>query len=128
MKPKITERGWAGHFCCADRCNFRRNTLIEYDDIKIVVSTVGLMRSFDKENKFEEIGLDRYYETMAFHAHNHGFYDADVSLQINFNSQWSIGSVDAEIEANIMHDKVVKEIASRLKKGDKFKVEKYGSY
>jgi hypothetical protein len=133
MKSKITERGWAGHFICSYRCLFRRNTLIEHEDIKIVVSTVGLMLNHDKDRfdnpKYEQIGYERYYETMVFHsnANDLRYHDADVSKEISFESPWSINKIDADDEANAMHDNVVKEIISRLKKGDKFKTEQEGA-
>lgn len=125
MNPKITERGWAGHFFCADKCSFRRNTLIEYDDIKIVVSTVGLMESIDGK-KFKQIGYDRYYETMAFHSdpNDTRYHDIDVEKEITFESKWSINKIDADDEANYMHETVVKEICSRLEMGDKFNTER----
>ena len=123
MKLKTTERGWAGHFICVGRCRFRRNTLIECGKIKIVVSTVGLMESLDGK-KFEKIGYNRYYETMAFHSDKNDkrYHDIDVTKRISFDSSWSINEVDADDKANIMHEVVVKEISEKLLNGEKFKV------
>lgn len=117
------ERGWGGHFICAHRCQFRRNTLLTYGDIKIVVSTVGLMlmdANKTGSDRFDTIGLNRHYETMAFHASDDKYQDADVSKQISFESDWAIAELDAELEANEMHERVVAEITERLLKGEKF--------
>lgn len=130
---KITERGWAGHFICADRCKFRRNTLLEYGDKKWVVSTVGAMPQSETtrkylgsilKNGFETIGLGRYYETMAFEAqpvkNEKGdivYYDADVSKPIYFDSDWMIDDCNFETDklANEMHDRVVEELSKKIK-------------
>lgn len=60
---KRTERGWCAHFIGGRSCLFRRNTLLECEDVQIVVSTVGCYRPFDR---VEAIGHERWYETMAF--------------------------------------------------------------
>jgi len=126
MEVKRTERGWTGHFICADRCRFRRNTLLEYKNIKIVVSTVGLMQSPWKKGdefytgEFEEIGVNRYFETMAFLADpkDTRYHDADVAEPISFDHSWSINIVDADDKANIMHDNVVLELTEKLLSGE----------
>jgi hypothetical protein len=94
-----TERGWAGHFICANRCRFRRNTLLTYNDIKIVVSSVGLM---EIDGKFDMIGAGRHFETMAFHADKNDkrYFDADVRKQVYFDNDWAIAEVDADDKAN----------------------------
>ena len=126
---KRTERGWAGHFICADRCRFRRNTLLEHKGIKVVISTVGVMANIHKEGKFEIIGWDRYYETMAFHADKNDkrYHDLDVTREIYFKSNWQIDHLDADDEANDMHEKVVDEITKGLISGKKLKEESYES-
>lgn len=133
---KISNRGWAGHFICSKDCQFRLNTLLEYKDIKIVVSTVGMMLSHCPKGsefykgQYDTVGLDRYYETMAFHAKSEElkyksgkkqlFYDVDVSRQISFDSDWCWESIEDEWEANKGHYKVVEEIKKKLLKGNKF--------
>ena len=111
---KRTERGWAGHFICAQRCLFRRNTLLEAAEIRVVVSTVGLMQ--DNDDGFREIGCNRYYETMAFHAlrEQDRYWDADVSRQVSFDSNWAIDNLDADDKANDMHEAVVDELTKKL--------------
>ncbi len=51
--------------------------------------------------KFERVGYERYYETMAFHAvpEDHRYSDANVQRQVYFNSPWSISEVDADDRA-----------------------------
>jgi len=121
---KRTERGWCGHFILSDRCLFRRNTLLEYGAVNIVVSTVGncmdySANGFPNKTEMMEIGLGRYYETMAFHSDpNDGLYhDADVTKEVRFDSPWSINESDADNEANDMHETVVDEIIENLLSG-----------
>lgn len=123
MKVKRTERGWAGHFICADRCLYRRNTLLEAGDIKLVVSTVGNMYLKDA-NKIDTIGHERYYETMAFMSNPEDmrFHDMDVTKQIHFKSPWEIDRPDADDDADLMHERVVRELSSKLRKGEEIEI------
>ena len=119
-----TERGYAGHFCAAQHCLFRRNTLLELGDVRVVVSTVGNMwlpeHGKAKRTEPEEIGLDRVYETMAFHAvYEKPYWEADVSRAVEFDSQWAIARVtlSSDADADAMHEAVVAELSQRLKAG-----------
>lgn len=124
MKVKITERGWAGHFICSHMCNFRRNTLVEYGDKKMVVSTVGNytpqetgIKSYDMGERSRQIGYERYYETMVFEAKFDGTYwDADVTKKVEFDSNWELNELEHETDqkANDMHEAVVKEISNKI--------------
>jgi len=120
LEVKRIERGWSGHFCCAQSCLFRRNTLLECGDIKVVVSSVGAMYL---DGKLTEIGGGRHYETMAFYVdETSGEYkDADVSREIYFDSKWAMkwhkdGYPDNE--ANEMHEAVVKELTEKMQRGE----------
>ena len=121
----VIERGWPGHFMFADKCIFRRNTLLEYKDIKWIVSTVGNYRN--SKNRIDSIGHCRWYETMAFEAYEKdGYIDANVRYEISFDSEWGIwgNSWEEVLEscngapdntANDMHDKVVSELIDKIK-------------
>ena len=111
-KIKRTERGWAGHFICCHKCRFHLNTLLEYKDVKIVVSTVGMMITDDEP---ERIGRNRYYETMAFHAKDKGvFTEINVKKQVLFDSEYAIEKPYKDNEANEMHGNAVQEIINKL--------------
>lgn len=122
---KRTERGWAGHFCGARYCGFRRNTLIEYDNgERIIVSTVGNYRPplLDRADGMEPVGRNRYYETMAFFAQQEGpYWDSDVRQEVSFNSPWGIVAdrvdelpEDLDVQADLMHEAVVAELMERI--------------
>ena len=116
MKNVTTEeRGWIGHYILGDRCKFRRNTLLTCGDERIVVSTVGLV---DVAGRIEEVGSNRYYETMAFKAYFDGpYWEADIPEPITFKSPWSINALSHESNntANMMHEKVVEELCIMLR-------------
>lgn len=113
---KRTERGWAGHFICSDRCNFRRNTLLEYEGEFIVVSTVGRMViEYVGHSALDTVGLDRYYETMAFYSDTSDmeFHDIDVKRQIYLGRDWALNEID-DNKANDMHEKAVDWVSRQM--------------
>lgn len=121
MKLKITERGYAGHFIGSNSCSFRRNTLIEYGNKKVIVSTVGnyqpdIIKELPERIQ-HEIGINRTYETMAFLAKKEGpYWEANVSQEFPFKSNWALSELEYETDAKAdeMHEKVVKEISNNL--------------
>jgi len=115
-----TERGWAGHFCNATKCGFRRNTLLEYGEKRIIISTVGNQIDFDAPFGCTEpikIGVDHYYETAAFMAvWDEPYWEIDVTKPVRFKSPWKLTECEREtdLEANKRHEQVVEELSRRL--------------
>lgn len=117
---KIKERGWAGHFICSDKCMFHRNTLISDGETRVVVSTVGNMVL--NSQSLVNIGHDRVYETMIFHAKEEGGYiEADVSKEIFIspNNRLSESELrdDMDNQADEMHEANVAEIVRLIENG-----------
>ena len=119
---KRTERGWAGHFIGYQKCQFRRNTLLEYEDKAWVVSTIG---DYISNGKMETVSLDTYYETRVFEVNPESPYlDADTTKDITIG-KWGLCAKDhneltekyphPDIEANNMHERVVYEMMERIK-------------
>lgn len=115
-----TERGWPAHFICAESCLFRRNTLLQKDNLNIIVSTVGNMYI---DGQLKTIGMDRLYETMVFVGSQQGSYiDADVRKEIFLNLPWGVSprdeTDDMDNVANDMHEKHVDEIIRKMETGE----------
>jgi hypothetical protein len=100
---------------------------LEKGDVRIVVSSVGLMEKWTGDPRqdrnvsgFEPIGCNRYYETMVFHAEPapSRYFDADVRRKIDFAAPWCIAEIDADDKANAQHEAVVSEIEERMAAGE----------
>jgi len=135
---KRTERGWAGHFLCSNDCLFRRNTLLEYVNNKLVVSTIGCLRNSEGDILCIGIGDSndtyRFYETMVFEGcldRAYGEYiEANVSKEIRIteNDPWICAKKFDDFDeiypqgvdnvANDMHENIVDEMARKLLNGE----------
>lgn len=118
VKVTKTERGWGGHFVGAHLCLFRRNTLLECGEERIVVSTVGNYTSLGgllhEHHVPEEIGHQRYYETMAFEArYEDGYWDAS-EVEVTFDCPWRIETKYEDAKANDMHEAAVRELSRKM--------------
>lgn len=109
-----TWRGWQGHFIC--ECYWHLNTLLDLGGFKIVVSTVGMYK--DQNGKHDTIGLNRYWETMAFESDYGEWDDINVSKQVYFDSEWAWANKEDEKLAQAGHYKVVEEIKAKMLSGE----------
>ena len=115
-KLKRTERGWGGHYILSNKCLFRRNTLLEFGDVKLVISTVGNLYI---NEEIDTVGANRYAETMAFYAKFDGHYwDADVTKELKFSSPWAMHTYDDDNKTNDMHEAVVSEFLLKIMTGE----------
>ena len=116
---KVTERGWAGHFILADRCLFRRNTLLEYKDKKWVVSTVGAYRN--RENKMDSIGYCRWYETGVFEAYEKNGYINTTDFTLFLEDKTSLINETLRIDdlklPNEINDDVINDYINTIDEG-----------
>lgn len=111
---KRTERGWGAHFAGVAKCYFRRNTLLECGERRVVVSTVG-----NYHGTWQPLGSGqgnyRTYETMAFEAVQEGIYwDAAVDKPFEFEGVSVLPRGSNDLEANNMHENAVEVIAKQL--------------
>lgn len=110
-KTKRTELGWPGHFVLADRCRFRRNTLLERGEKRFVVSTVGMMT--DRNRDHAQIGYERDYETLIFESERRsGYWEAGNQVSLFEDEEaprWSMLWEDhqSDARANEMHEENV---------------------
>lgn len=108
-----TERGWAAHLCVSRDCLFRRNTLLECGDARVIVSTVGNYHP-NRTNRLETIGSDRHYETYTFLAALEGPY-WEISSGNEIDSEGLVGGEpDSDRKADAMHERMVEKVTRIL--------------
>lgn len=129
-KIKITERGWVDrvHLLDCIRCRFCRNTLIEGEGERCVVSTLGARHRAYQESlePLDEMAGGIYYETRACEAFLESYRGAvrwsgdgerdvplDGRVQLCADSASDLPA-DADQQANDMHDAAVAEIVARI--------------
>lgn len=121
-KVKITYRGWPGHYCMGSKCVFHLNTLVEVGDVRVVVSTVGNLRSgLPHMYGAEEVGCGRYYETMAFRAALiDGYWDQESGQSISLSGKTAVTRMTKQCdqEAQDMHEVAVRAITNRILSGE----------
>ena len=89
---------------------------MEYENIKIVVSTVG--RLFVKRQGrmgIVTVGCERYYETMAFYSDPNDtvYHDIDVERYIELGCDWQLNEID-DNKANNMHEMAVEWVSAQI--------------
>jgi hypothetical protein len=115
---KRTERGWPAHFIGAHHCEFRRNTLLECGDVRLVISTVGA-NDPKQEGKYSLVNAYGFYETLVFKADKAPYWDIVPSQQVIYDGKWCIDKIKStiDIEANDMHEAAVYALTKKLQEG-----------
>lgn len=104
------ELGCLGHFICAERCRWRRHT--EVGGL-FRVSSVGEFYATEEGN-MEEIGCDRFYETMVFRlSPEPSSNDCDCHKTQDLSELECDGYQTAK-EANSGHNRMVAKYEGRL--------------
>lgn len=122
----VTERGWIGHYCLGDRCLFRRNTLIEHNNEKIVVSSVGNQinihaKDYPNVVTIEPLqqhnGKKMFFETKVFKADDSPYMDADISQELTYESEPVDCYTILDMDWDAFHDRVVEEMKLKIEGG-----------
>ncbi len=114
---KVTYRGWPGHLCMGSRCVFHLNTLVELGEVRVVVSTVGNLRTGKCDEPEDIGGYGRYYETRVFRACARDV-DKRWDMRADCVSAIIYLSDHNDQEAQDMHEATVQEITSRVLSGE----------
>lgn len=123
----IKERGWTGHYCLGHDCIYSRNTLVNNDNTRVIVSSVGNLVTRNSRGEIEsilnEISDDRFYETKVFYAIDEdGYVECDLTKEIILNTKQSLSKselgFDRDNQADAMHDECVAEVVRKLESGE----------